>query len=184
MANPAREQAMALLLKGVQPEEVAAAIGVEVSYVLGLQEDPQFAATLRSKRAEDVAETYDKDSAINSLEVLTLSRLTDQLSVETDTNKLIRAFQVLNKADRRSEGDHKRQQGGTVVELHLPAHITQYQQLNMIKNHQGEVVEVGGRLLQTQDTKTVLERAAQQSPTIAKVLQDQEALESITVDDL
>lgn len=184
MSHPTRELAMELLLKGAQPDEVAATIGTDVTYIMALQGDEEFQATLRAKRATTISDAYDKDSAIENLEVLTLSRMTDMIACETDIGKLTRAFHALNKADRRSQGEGKAQQGGTVVELVLPAHITQYQQLDMQKNHQGEVVSVDGRLLQTQDTQTVMQRAAERSPLIARIVKDQEAMENVTIEDL
>lgn len=183
MANDARASVMELLLKGLEPTDIAATIGADVSYVVALQQDPTFADTLTQRRAGRMIEQRDKDDTIENLEVLALSRLADALNTETDTNKLIRAVQVLNKADRRSEGDHIRR-AGTVVELQLPVHMMQRVNVAEQVDQQGQVVAVDGRIIQTLDTKTVMDRAAMHSTLIKGIMDDRKVLEDVTVDDL
>lgn len=183
MAKPARELAMELLLKGIPAEEVALTIGTDVSYIIGLQNDPTFHNKLVNGRTERVVETYDRDSSIDSLETIALSRLVDVLPTETNTRVLIQAFNTLNGAKRRSKGEQRQQAGNTVVELHLPAFINE-NKVAFQKDQQGQVVAIDGRVLQTIDTKTLLKEASEDSASIREIVENRETMESISVDDL
>lgn len=183
MANEVRQTVMELLLKNVSPEEVALTVGCDVAYVLGLQSDPTFHTTLVQARTGQVIEKHDRDASIDTLETIALSRLVDTLPTETNTRVLIQAFNTLNGAKRRSQNEHRSQQGATVVELHMPAFITQ-QNVTFQKDHQGQVVSVGGRRLETIDTATLLEEASGESESIKNILADRDSMEQLSVDDL
>ena len=183
MGKPAREVAMELLLKNVTPEEVALTIGCDVSYVMGLQQDPEFNSTLVQKRTGHVIEKHDRDSAIDSLETIALGRLLETLPSETNTRVIIQAFNTLNGAKRRSANEGKINTGGTVVELHMPTFISN-SRVEYQKDQQGQVVSIGGRRLETIDTKVLLEEATLMSPSIRKMVEDRESMEKLDIDDL
>jgi len=185
MANDVRTSVMELLLKGASPEDVAAAIGVDIGYIMGLQNDSQFVASYRAQRAARLSDKFDTDSAIDNLEVVALSRLTDLLPYETDINKVLRAFGTLNGAKRRSTDRGSQQgNGAEVVQITLPAHLMRHTKVEVNVDHQNQVVAVEGRVLQTMDTKTVLEMAGERSPIVADILSNKQALEDVTLDDL
>lgn len=181
MANPAREKAMEMLVKGIDPNDVASAIGVDVTYVLALGNDPVFRQTLCNQRADKVVEVYDKDDAYDSLETLALAQLGDALAEERDTKTLLKAVSTLNSAKRRSKGEGSVAPQGVVVELHLPSFVQKYNSVESEKDVQGQVVSVDGRPLLTKDTKSILDDAAALSPTVRQIL---DASNSTTVEDL
>lgn len=181
MTNPAREKSMEMLVKGIDPNDIALSIGVDVSYVLALSNDPTFRQTLSNQRADKVVEVYDKDDAYDTLETLAMAQLGDALADERDTGKLLKAVSVLNGAKRRSKGEGGIAPQGVVVELHLPAFVQKYNSVTSEKDIQGQVVSVDGRPLLTKDTKSILEDAAALSPTVARIIAD---ANSTTIEDL
>lgn len=185
MASEARVIAMELLKSGASPVEVADAIGVDISYVVGLANDPTFAATLRGERALKLNNSYVRDNNIDAIEDLVLGKLAQVLKYEQDTSKLTKAFQTLNSAKRRTNNEQfTSESGATIVQLQLPDFLMKQATAVTESNHQGEVVSIDGRLLQTMGSEQLLREAGGVSEDVRKMVASKEAMGGILPEEL
>lgn len=170
-----KDKACRMLSKGMRPTDVAAVMGCEASYITELMNEEEFAVKVLSARMAAAEAHVEHDGNIDSLEEKILKKLDASLTYCMKPETLIRAFQVINGAKRRSDvGEGIANAAPTVINITLPNVI-----INQIRlNAEGRVVQVGERELVTMDKNafsqlanghtTAAERMAQQLQEIGR----------------
>jgi len=147
-----KENMSKLLGSGVDPGIVAQMVGCSQSYINECMEDDKFAQAVVAGRMQAAAKHVEHDANIDDLEKDILVKLKQSLAWCNKPEILLRAFDVLNKAQRRAGINDlgRAPQAGTVINITLPPVM-----VNAIKlNAQGQVVQVGERELVTLDSKS------------------------------
>lgn len=152
-----KEQIFELLAKGVAQHKVPAIVGVSASYVSQLLMDEQFTQELAEARTETALARREHDDAMDELETLTLSKLAEAIEFETKTAPLLKAFQTLNNAKRRTMGEaHEQASAPSItVNIRLPDHL-RTRTVQHDTNANNEVIEVEGRAITTMPSNSVL----------------------------
>ena len=132
-------KALDLLGSGVQPVQVAAAIGVSESYISQLLADEQFQLAVAQKRYDSLLAASERDASYDAIEDELLQKLKISLAFMTKTGEILAAIKVINGAKRRGAsstvGASSQSQ---VVQLVLPAGV----RARFAQDAQGQVVEV------------------------------------------
>lgn len=157
MTSPAststEDKALALLGSGVQPEQVASALGVTASRISQLLADEVFAGQVVSIRYENLQKHNVRDDAYDGIEDKLIEKLKSSLPLMFKPETILRAIQTINGAKRRGQSKPEQitdQQ--TIVNLVLPTQITQ----KFTTNINNQVVNAGGQNLQTMQSGNLL----------------------------
>lgn len=164
-------KALDLLGSGVQPVQVAAAIGVSESYISQLLADEQFQLAVAQKRYDSLLAASERDASYDAIEDELLQKLKTSLAFMTKTGEILAAIKVINGAKRRGAsstvGASSQSQ---VVQLVLPAGV----RARFAQDAQGQVVEVqtdtGSHSLLTATSSGVKQLLAAQKSQIASQL--------------
>jgi predicted transcriptional regulator len=152
-----------LLGKGYRQVEVARLMDVTESAVAQLAE--RHRAKIQELRIESTVATRAIDQDVDEAEQLALDRLMKQLAFETDTNKLTRAYSVLNAAKRRTLPMDDASAGASqVAQVRLPSHLQQ--NITFVSNTHNQIVQINDKSLSTASNKQVdglLERHRQRA---------------------
>lgn len=155
--------AIDLLGKGIDEADCAHILGANVADIqaIALQYKDKIAEMLVVK--EEVHATL--DAKMDAIENTLVDKIKNAIQFESDPMKLVKTFQIMNGAKRRSQGEG---QPGTnisitdnrVVALNLPNSTVNPQ---FKTNANNEVVEVDGKHLVSATSKQVLEMAEEDS---------------------
>lgn len=168
-------KALDLLGSGVQPVQVAAAIGVSEGYISQLLADEQFQLAVAQKRYDSLLAASERDASYDAIEDELLQKLKTSLAFMTKTGEILAAIKVINGAKRRGAsstvGASSQSQ---VVQLVLPAGV----RARFAQDAQGQVVEVqtdtGSHSLLTATSSGVKQLlAAQKQAALASQLTSQ-----------
>ena len=171
-----KERIVTMLAAGVKPVNIAAAIGVDASYVSQVAaENEEQISEERSKRAVNVVE---HDMTLDAMEDRSLQKVGRLLDGVTDPMKALAVFKVLNGARRRSEAANAAAVPATVVQIELPevARVA----IKVTTNNQ--VIEVAGRSMLTMQAKTVedmLVRRQEEKKKTVELLEDSSHLQQM-----
>ena len=142
-----RERALKLLGNGVNPEAVAAAIGVTVSAISQLISDPTFSAAVAEARFTNLSRANDIDSRYDEMEAGLQKKLSDLLPLMYKPGEVLAAIRIINAAKRRGAASQSElPQSQTIVNITLPTQIVN----QFTVNSANQVVRVG-----TQDLTTI-----------------------------
>jgi hypothetical protein len=144
------ERALTLLGQGIEPSQVAAAIGVTPARISQLISDPEFAAKVADLRFKSLQKHNERDGSYDSLEDELLEKLKHMIPYMLKPMEVLRAIQVINGAKRRgasSEGAIQNQT--TVVQLVLPATI-----MNVFTKQEVKV-DINNQVIQAGDQSLV-----------------------------
>lgn len=148
-------RALSLLGSGVQPEIVAASLGVSPSRISQLLSQPEFAAEVAELRFQSLNKHNERDQKYDHLEDALLERMKDSLPMMYKPMEILKSIQVVNAAKRRgASAPESITQQQTIVQLVLPTQIINSFQLNA----QNQVVSTGQQDLITMQASTLLER--------------------------
>lgn len=173
-----KSQIADLIAQGAQPQLVAATLGLDVSAILDVLQDPIVMHKLRSRAAERLQQALDMDELATTVESIALARLVDAASMERDPRKLVAIYTAMNKGGKRvakPEEAGLSEAGDVVVNLVLPASAVARREKEVQEavvyemDAAGQVVSVGGQSMQTMDATNVLKLAQQASPLIAEL---------------
>lgn len=164
-------KALDLLGSGVQPVQVAAAIGVSEGYISQLLSDEQFQLAVAQKRYDSLLAASARDASYDTIEDELLQKLKTSLAFMTKTGEILAAIKVINGAKRRGAtstvGASSQSQ---VVQLVLPAGV----RARFAQDAQGQVVEVqtstGSHSLLTATSSGVKQLLAAQKSQLASQL--------------
>jgi hypothetical protein len=154
--NATEERAIKLLGSGVNPEQVATAIGVTPSRISQLLADQDFATAVAELRFASLQRHNETDAAYDSLEDALIEKLADVLPLMVRPAEILKAIQVVNGAKRRGQSAPEQiTHQNTVVNLIMPTQIIQ--KFSMNSNNQ--ITNVGSQTLETIQSGTLLARS-------------------------
>jgi len=149
------ERALALLGANVNPTQVAAALGVELSRISQLLSDAEFAAQVSALRFETLHKHNARDNEYDSLEDTLIERLRDCLPMMHRPMEVLKAIAVINAAKRRGvSAPEMLHQQAAVLQLVMPTQIINH----FTKNINNQVVRIGERDLITIQSGTLLDK--------------------------
>lgn len=149
------ERALALLGAGAGPEQVAMALGVEVSRISQLVSDPDFAAQVAELRFQNLSKHNERDAKYDAMEDHLLDKLDLIKDMMFKPQEILKALQVLNAAKRR--GASAPEMIGatqTIVNLTIPSVLIQKFSVNM----NNQVIQAGSQELVTMQSSTLLDQ--------------------------
>lgn len=153
--NSTESRALTLLGSGVQPEIVAASLGVSASRISQLLSQAEFAAAVAELRFENLNKHNLRDSKYDEMEDTLLERMKDCLPLMYKPLEILKAIQVINQAKRRgASAPESITQQQTIVQLVLPVQILNKFSLNA----QNQVISTGETDLITMQASTLLDR--------------------------
>lgn len=146
-----KEYAISLLAQGISTSQVAAACGVDDSYISQLRADPEVQQSIAVARSEHVVADTQFDNTLERAESLALEKIEKNLPF-ANMGQALAAFRILNGARRRKDQFAQPEQHVSVtVALTLPqATIPRY-----VTNSQNEIVEVEGQTMISATPKTL-----------------------------
>lgn len=146
MSTSTEDRALSLLGQGINPEQVAAAIGVSPSRISQLVSDPIFAEKVFELRYKNLAKHNERDNAYDNLEDKLLKKLENLLPLMMRPMEVLKAVAVINAAKRRgSSAPESITQQQTVINLVMPTQIIQ----QFTRNSSNQVVKAGNQDLVT-----------------------------------
>ena len=151
-----KERIKALLGYITDQTRVAHIAGCDVSYISQLMADPDFAEAVLVARIEQGERTVGMDRKADALEDMLLDKLKRAMPKMVKPGEILRAYQVVNQANRRVPQDTvgTGAGGATVVEIRMPARTA----LRFKVDSSNEVIEVDGRPLVTMPSVDLLKK--------------------------
>lgn len=147
------DRALALLGSGVQPEAVAAALGVSPSRISQLLSNEAFAAQVAELRFNNLQKHNARDNKYDILEDKLLDKLERSIPLLLRPGEILKAIQTINGAKRRGQSApeqiHNQQ---TIVNVVLPTQIIQ----KFTTNVDNQVIKIGDEDLQTIQSGSLL----------------------------
>ena len=146
-----KEYAVSLLAQGIPTSQVAAACGVDDSYISQLKADPEVQQKIAEARADHVVADSQFDNTLERAEALALEKIEKNLPF-ANMGQALAAFRILNGARRRKDQFAQTEHNVSVtVALTLPqAAIPRY-----ITNTKNEIIEVEGQTMISATPKTL-----------------------------
>lgn len=139
-ANTIDKKALALLGAGALPSQVAAALGVEQSYISELLGNEEFSRQVTELRFNALVKHNERDSAIDALEDALIKKMKDIIPMMYKPSEIIHAFTRINQAKRRgSSAPEQTISHQTIINLSLPTQILQHFSVNA----QNQVIRAG-----------------------------------------
>jgi hypothetical protein len=156
-----KNRMLALLGAGLGPTEVATTLGCDQSYVSQQLMDEDFRSQVLAKRVEHLQAATERDKKINAIEDDLIDKLKDSVPYMTKSQDILKAFFILNRAQRRGAS-----QGSAinitqnVVQLQLPPAARRM----FTTSHTGEVVEVDSKSTITKSLNELMRERSKNSP--------------------
>lgn len=161
-----KDKIIEMLGAGVTPVQVALACGVSESYISQLLADEHVEAQVKALRVEKAAAYVEHDAQLDSDEEVVRRKVRRNIDDGfLKPMELLKHFQVLNAARRKSEGAGTAQvPTSTIVQLHLPTAAAVQFKMTVDK----QVVEIDGRAM-----------TAMPAAQVAKMLREKKAVETL-----
>ena len=146
-----KDYAISLIAQGIPTSQVAAACGVDDSYISQLKADPEVQQRVAEARAEHAVTDAKFDDTLERAEALALEKIEKNLPF-ANMGQALAAFRILNGARRRNDQFAQTEHNVSVtVALTLPqAAIPRY-----ITNTKNEIIEVEGQTMLSATPKTL-----------------------------
>jgi hypothetical protein len=146
-----KDYAVSLIAQGIPTSQVAAACGVDDSYISQLKADPEVQQRVAEARAGHVVADSQFDNTLERAEALALEKIEKNLPF-ANMGQALAAFRILNGARRRKDQFAQTEHNVSVtVALTLPqAAIPRY-----ITNTKNEIIEVEGQTMISATPKTL-----------------------------
>jgi len=175
-----KDCAIELLAKDIPTVQIAAAVGVDPSYISQLKADPEVQARIAELQATSSSpnsKSQEFDELLDKAELLALEKIERSLHFAT-FGQALAAFRILNGARRRLAPEIAPETLATVtVTLTLPPkNLTPY-----ILNTKSEIVEVEGRTLLSASPNQLNELLAAKTQTISPLQRASQMFENITI---
>jgi hypothetical protein len=155
-----KEQAKYLLGRtSMSNVEIAATLGVTPAAISQFKTDPEFIKEIEEAKLVANLGAIRRDETINRIEDRVLAKLEKSVDFIFKPLELVKVAQVVNGLQRRSQrtgtlpGEGNGDQ--TIVNINLPANTGSIA-VSVKLNTNNEIVEVGGRVMQTLPTSQVL----------------------------
>jgi len=161
--NITEERALALLGDGIEPEIVAASIGVTPSYISQLMSREDFRSKVLALRYDNLAEHTTRDKKYYSLEDRLIEKLEQTYEFETSPLKIARILQIVNGVKHRGNTAAQHEvQNTQIVNITLPQKASS----SFVVNVANQVVSVDNRSVVTLQSQKMLDIAGQQKELI------------------
>ena len=146
-----KDYAVSLIAQGIPTSQVAAACGVDDSYISQLKADPEVQQKIAEARAGHAVADSQFDNTLERAEALALEKIEKNLPF-ANMGQALAAFRILNGARRRKDQFAQTEHNVSVtVALTLPqAAIPRY-----ITNTKNEIIEVEGQTMISATPKTL-----------------------------
>ena len=166
--TPAR--ILELLGSGVQPVQVASAVGCSESYISQLLAEDEFARAVAQKRYELLVAESGRDRAYDEIEDALLDKLKAALPFITKTGEILASIKVINGAKRRGAATlGGASSNNTVIQLVLPTRT----KARFTADSNGQVIEVsseeGSQSLLTVQSHSVGQLLEQRKQQMARL---------------
>lgn len=157
MSTASVERIKQLLGAGVQAEAVARAVGVSASYISQLMADEEFSNEIALLRSDSLVASTEHDNKLNAIEGELADKLADILPLMHKPSDLLRAFAIVNRAQRRGV----QQQGNSTVnnnfvQIVIPQRVAQ----NFVLDSSNTLIEADGKPLVTMPSHQLLKTLA------------------------
>lgn len=147
-----RERIIEMLGNGIAATHVAAALGIDDSYVSQILAEDGVEEQVRSLRAARFGELAAMDERLDTVEEVALRKVEALLPFTTKASEAARIYSLLNAARRKTGAAASNvPAGATILQLNLPPRT----QLNFTMAANKEVVEVEGRSMATLPAKSM-----------------------------
>jgi hypothetical protein len=146
-----KDYAIELLAQGIPTGQVAAACGVDDSYISQLKADPDVQSKIATLRANHAVEDTQFDNTLERAEALALEKIEKNLPF-ANMGQALAAFRILNGARRRKDAFAQPDHAVSInVNLTLPATAIP----NYVTSRSGEIIEVDGQPMITANQKSL-----------------------------
>src|SRR6478609_1276475 len=167
-----------LLKHGIPPSAVAKAVGCDPSYISQLMADENIREEVSLARVNDVEKGVTVDSQIKNIEEKALQRLDDLVAYVSKPTELLRIFEVMNTAKKRTEEITGLNQQSTAPLVNIT--ISQHAAVALRISSDNQVVEVDGRSMATLPSKQLTERLKERREALPLVTDAQTAEQVLT----
>lgn len=146
-----KDYAIQLIAQGIPTGQIAAACGVDDSYISQLKADPLVQEKVAALRAEHIIEDTNFDNTLERAEALALEKIEKTLPF-ANMGQALAAFRILNGARRRKDAFAQADHAVSInVSLTLPAASLP----NYVTSRSGEIIEVDGKPMLTANQKSL-----------------------------
>jgi predicted transcriptional regulator len=156
-----RDRALKLLGQGINPLQVADALGISASSVSQYISDPEFSREVAELRFKNLSKHNDRDDKYDDMEDTLLDKLQDLVPYMMRPMEILKAIATINAAKRRGATapiDPAANQS-TVINLTMPVQVIQ----QFVVNSANQVIKAGNQELttvQSGNMKKLLEEKA------------------------
>lgn len=155
LVTTTEDRALSLLGSGVQPEAVAAALGVSPSRISQLMSNESFAAQVTELRFNNLQQHNERDNKYDRLEDKLVDKLDKAVPLMFKPGEILKAIQVINGAKRRGQASPEQVRNPqTTVNVILPTQIIQ----RFTTNLDNQVIKAGDQDLLTMPSGSLLQR--------------------------
>ena len=156
--NSTRDKALELLGKNVPNHTTAAILGITPARVSQFLEDPDFKEQVQARLIESTLASSERDKKKDDIEDLLLQKMQDSIGFITRPLEILKALQVVSALPRRAAATQGVPTGERMeATLTLPAFVAKGAvKVEFQFNTDREVVEVGGKAMQTMSMPSVL----------------------------
>jgi predicted transcriptional regulator len=152
-----KEQAILLLSQNFSPAQVASKLGVTESYISQFMAETEFANQVAHAKLNTLQSYTERDQKYDKIEDALLDKLLVSVKTIHRAGDILRALQMVNKAERRGASSHEiakafQAETTSVVTLALPDIV----KTKFILNSNNEVIEIDSRPLITADSRVLM----------------------------
>lgn len=142
---------------GKKDSEIAELLGITQSYIAQLQNDAAFKAMLASYNGQEAEADILRDRKLDEIQDGVLEIIHGNIPIFVKSTKdAISLFKMANEAKRSTGKLDRSTNANTVVQVNMPTFlINECTVVEHKTNENNEVIEVDGRALITQDSKTL-----------------------------
>jgi transcriptional regulator with XRE-family HTH domain len=157
--NGIQERVKDLLAAGVSQTQVASAVGVSESYISQLMENEEFRDEVIRARGEAALEDVKADEETDDIEGIARRKIKQLLPFENNVMKVLKVYQVMNGAKRKTEPAQQLQNtAGVIVNITLPQRAI----VDFKLTSDRQVVEVAGRSMATLPSNVLHQKLRQE----------------------
>ncbi len=143
-----KERIIELLKAGVPSQQVADAVGCDISYVSQVKADPETAAVIAEAQLATIEEDIEHDDMLERAEMKALKAIEQRLG-HANFAQALAAYKVLNSANRRNNRGVAAGGNTTNIGVQVTLTLPSTALPNYVKNANNEIIEVEGRTMTT-----------------------------------
>lgn len=174
--NLGKEQIISMLAQGIPTSQIAAALGVDDSYISQLKADPEVQQQVAEQAAAATVKDLAFDELLESAEEKALERIEKNIHF-ANMGQALAAFRVLNGAKKRREASLTALSGTTAVTVNLT--LPAINIVNYTTNRNNEIVEVEGKTMISASVRSLdsilAQRAGERQAALPRVTDIEQA---------